>query len=204
MHKFREPIFSISPQNNTDISGIIRNNPTILVDAYASSVFDNSYSSRGPHYVTDHTTTSSWASEDTENQWIVVRFAAHEIHITNYSVQSADFVTGTSHARMWKVEGLFIDQWILIDEVTSSKINGRFLIETRSVSNTGPFTAFRFISTGISWSSSQTKILRFCNIDFFGMVYLLNCFSLKHNNYLAYIINSMKMIIFTSIFIITT
>ena len=164
--------FSISPQSDTDIEGIIHHFPTIPVFAEASTTDG----SNKPNNAINHSTTAAWISDDLENQWILINFTHHELFTSHYSVQSTSCGgSGCNRAKSWKVNGFSNGEWIEIDDVQMSKINGPLLIETRSVKNMGPFSAFQITSTGQNWQEVESPSYRFQFriIDFFGREWII-------------------------------
>ena len=161
--------FSISPKNESDIEGIIHQNPSIQIHTYASSVVNSNNATYGPQNPVNHSSPNFWWSENTANQWIVINFTSFDFFTTHYSVQSTNCnPPSCNHAKQWKLYGSRDNEWNEIDEVLESKINGPFFVETRPVSNFGPFNSFKILSTGQSWNGNN--YFRFLNIDFFGYV----------------------------------
>ena len=164
--------FSIFPKNDSDIEGIIRHFPSMNIQVYSSSV-NGDNSTYGPQNVLDHSTTNYWRSSNTANQQIFINFTDFAFYATNYSFQTFDCIpSGCDHPKQWKAEGFQNNNWIEIDNVVSSRINGRYLIETRPISVHGPFSSFRFTSTGLNWASEN--FFRIMNIDFFGYTDSIN------------------------------
>ena len=147
----------VSPEHDGDISGIIHNIVNISVSAYASSVgiFDDK--TLFAENVINVSSPYVWHSNSAQNQWIVINFTENEIYSTHYSIQTREGDPFHNHPKMWKVEGFNKGQWLLIDEVTSSNINYHLAIETRPLASTGPFSAFKFTSTGPNWLGAYVQ-----------------------------------------------
>ena len=161
--------FSVSPNNGSDINGIFHQIPSIQVEAYASSIHhDHTNETRGPQHAINPLSSVSYCSDNIPNQWIVINFTNQEIFATHYGAQSIGPEYGGEHAKQWKVDGFKFGEWIQIDNVIESHINGHFLVETRKFSDIGPFSAFKFTNMGLNWINSY--YFRFLNIDFFGFL----------------------------------
>ena len=159
--------FSVSPKNESDIEGIIRQNPWIPVEAYASHVSNSNNLTYGPQNAINHSSPNTWNSGNGANRWIVINFTTIYIYTTHYSVQSSSCIPPEcAHAKEWKTFGYQHGEWNEIDYVSSGNTNGAYFVYSRSLSNPGPFSAFKFVNAGLNYNSNT--IFRFLNIDFFG------------------------------------
>ena len=164
------PNFVLFPKNESDINGIIHYIPSISVNAESSSIDNDNPVTSGPMNAVTPSSQYPWCSKNMENQWITINFPGFELYISHYSIQSPNFGINSYHPKQWIVEGFQSANWIKIDEVTESLINGPLLIQTRSITNIGPFSSFRITSTGANWRSSlQYYYHCIMLIDFFGL-----------------------------------
>ena len=162
----------ILPKNENDIVGIFHRKKSPPVEVTASGIYsdgkDDFY--RYPRAVIEYNNQNWWTSDDQDPKLIMFNFTNKRILLTNYSVQSLDASKNSPHAKKWITQGYNDkNEWVTIDEVEESKINGPLYIETRGVSNNErPFSAIKITQNGVNWCG--TNVLRFYKIDFFGIV----------------------------------
>ena len=162
---------TISPQNYSDVNGIIAQNPSIPVITYASSVQGDDNTTYGSQNAISVSILNHWRSKDANGEWIVINFSSLNIFATHYGVRTVDYGPGNGHPKQWVTHGYYFGEWVLVDVVTSSLLNGNYNNETRAFQNNGPFSAFRLTSTGSNWGAAGTSFFfRFSRIDFFGSI----------------------------------
>lgn len=111
-------------------------------------------------------------TENKPNSWILFDFKDMRIHITNYTLKTHKYPSGTCHIKSWIIEGSNGKNiWSEIDKRSSPVLNGpnRFQTFPATKSN-DTFQYIRLRQTGFNFRNDN--ILAIASIEFFGTIYL--------------------------------
>ena len=191
----------ILPKSSTDLIGIFHRKRNFPIEISASSTFNGTESKlRRPSAIIEYNLNSWWTSEKSENSWILLNFSSKRILITNYSIQSFKNEANSDQTKEWKAEGVNDkNEWVTLDVVNESKINGPYKIETRpTVNNERPITAMKITQTGVNWGNQNYFVLY--KVDIFGIVEQFPCAPISCKGRRASPINNLvSALIFTII-----
>ena len=134
----------------------------------------SSYHDEPPKNVADLGTSSRYASEDKENQWICYDFKDRTVAPTSYSIMSQDSGHGGNHLRAWVLEGSNDgDTWTILDKRDNNCDLNASLVTCNFQIAQPLQDGFRFIrlrQTGKNNGISPCYTMRFSSLEIFGVL----------------------------------
>ena len=156
----------LQPKNNSDINGFIHKVKHLKVSCNESSCADGVHCNNAINPSID----IHFCSKSAQNQWMNVSFPKNKILLTHYSYQAPSYDDiGWRGPKSWIFRGLNeMNEWIDLDVVDNEGPDFDHGVLTRSVNQSGLFSAFSLQMYGINYYGNQQ--LRVYKIDFFGSI----------------------------------
>lgn len=124
-----------------------------------------------PFQIVDSHWNDLFFTEDKVNSWIMFDFKNKRVNITNYTLKTHKYASGTCHIKAWIIEGSNgHNQWTEIDRRFTPMLNGPNKSQTFPATNTNDM--FQFIRLRqIGLNCRNDNILAITNVELFGTIY---------------------------------
>lgn len=112
-------------------------------------------------------------TEDKPESWIMIDFLNKMVSITNYTIRTHKYKSGTCHIKSWLLEGSADgNTWIDIDKRSTPILNGPKRVQTFPAAFSDEIHKFRFVRLKqIGCNCNGSNILALTSIELFGSIY---------------------------------
>lgn len=179
-------VFPYDESNENGLMGIIRYLTSFsggnihdngVVNITSSTVYNNDVKNWHSKNIVDlDNLKNSFASNQGENDYIIIDFKNRKVHPTHYQIRSRNDFCNNYHPCNWKIEGSVDgNNWKILDDQMNVKsliglnITKTFKIKTQLLFN----ECFKYLKiTQTGKHSNRTNYLVFSAIEFYGYLYL--------------------------------
>ena len=124
------------------------------------------------YQITDSRWNDFFFTEDIPNSWILFDFKDKKVHLTNYTLRTHKYGSGTCHLKSWILEGSNNGKdWEEIDKISYPVLNVQNRYQTlNSTRNKDKFQYIRLRQIGMNFRGDN--IFALASVEFFGTIYL--------------------------------